>query len=103
MIKSILEFKKLQEEIPEIIAQSQYKTAHFVKELDIPQSTFYRKAKSGKFTADEMLKIYELIYPKEYYRWEYEQEIKQARKEIATGKGVSNTVATDIIRSKIKN
>ena len=102
MIKTIVEFKKLQEQIPEIIAQSPYKTTHFVKKLNVPQSTFYRKAKSGKFTADEMLKIYELTHPKAYYRWEYEQEIKQARKEIANGEGISNNEVTAIIRSKTK-
>jgi predicted transcriptional regulator len=101
MIETIVAYKKIQEEIPAMIAKSKYKKMHFIKELAIPQSTFYRKAKTGKFTAEEMLKIFEIINPKAYYRWEYEQEIRRANKELINGKGVANEAATAFIRSKI--
>ena len=90
MIQTILDFKKLQEEIPEQISESKYKASYFMKELGLTQSTFYRKASTAKFTPTEMLKIVELTNPKEYYRWEFEQEIIAAKEQIATGETLTN-------------
>jgi hypothetical protein len=45
-----------------------------------------------------MMKIVELVEPKEYYKWQYEQEIKEAQQEFMDGKGVSNEEATKIIK-----
>lgn len=98
MIQTILNFKKLQRDLPKRIAESKYKTTHFIDELGLSTATYYRKASSGKFTADEMMKIVELVEPKEYYKWQYEQEIKEAQQEFMDGKGVSNEEATKIIK-----
>lgn len=101
MIKTIIDFKKLQEELPKKIAESPYKTTHFIKELGLSSATYYRKAGTNKFTADEMLKIVELVNPKEYYKWLFEQEIEEAKAELEAGKGISNEEAIRIISSKI--
>ena len=48
-----------------------------------------------------MLKIVELVNPKEYYKWLFEQEIEEAKAELEAGKGISNEEAMRIISSKI--
>ncbi len=101
MIKTIIEFKKLQEELPKKITESKYKTSHFVKELGLTSATYYRKVSSNNFTTDEMLKIAELVDPKAFYKWKFEQEIKQAEAQIASGNYHTNEEVIAIIQSKI--
>ena len=101
MIETIVEFKKLQEELPKKIADSKFKTTHFIKELGLSTATYYRKANSNNFTPDEMLKIAELVDPKAFYKWKFNQEIKQAQAQIANGNYYTNEEAIAIIQRKI--
>lgn len=66
MLKSIFETQHLLNTIDKHIANSHYKVEFIIKELGITQMTYYRKLKARKFSIEELLKIFGLIYPDEY-------------------------------------
>tara|TARA_B110000285_G_scaffold82418_1_gene94877 strand:+ start:5027 stop:5212 length:186 start_codon:yes stop_codon:yes gene_type:complete len=57
MGKIIQDYEKLLLSLPELMKESNYKTAFFISILNIPSSTFYRKLKGCSFTIDECKKL----------------------------------------------
>lgn len=101
MIETIVKYRKLEADISKLIADSKYKSSHFIKELGLTQSTFYRKANTGKFTSDEIMKIVQLVAPEEYYKWKFEEEIRLAEEQIANGNYHTNEEVIARIKKKI--
>ena len=97
MIETILEFQKLQRQMPQVMADSKFKASYFIEALKMSPSTYYRKISTAKFTAEELLKIVELVHPKAYYRWEFEQEIKKGLAELKAGKSLPHEQVKQMI------
>ena len=79
MIQEILNYKRIGEELAEKIAQSPYKKEYIIRQTNNSAATFYRKLKNKSFSPDELLGLAKILVPEEYYRWEFEQELKTAR------------------------
>lgn len=97
MVETILEFQKLQRQIPQVMADSKYKASYFIEALNLTPSTYYRKVSTAKFSPEELLKIVELINPKEYYRWEFAQEIKKGLTDLDTAKPIPHEEVKQMI------
>ncbi|MBT30652.1 hypothetical protein [Chondrinema litorale] len=54
-------FFELQKELPFVIRSYGMTKSYIVRETGIPRTTFDRKIKERKFTADEMIRICEVI------------------------------------------
>ena len=81
MIREILEYKKIGESLAERIAKSEYKKEYIVKQSGNSSATFYRKLKNNLFTPDELLKLAKILVPEEYYRYQFEKELEEARRQ----------------------
>ena len=81
LIQEILDFKRVGEELAERIAESPYKKEFIIQQTNNSPATFYRKLKNKSFSPDELLGLAKILVPEEYYRWEFEKELKAARAE----------------------
>lgn len=102
MVETILEFQKLQQQMPQVMADSKYKASYFIEALNLTPSTYYRKLSTAKFTPEELLKIVELVNPKEYYRWEFAQEMKRGLVDLDTGKTIPHEEVKQMIQNDLK-
>lgn len=75
MIQEVIRYKSILENLPELIEKSPFKKGYIINKVGISAPTFYRKLKSGSFTADETLKILRLINPEEAYLNDLKQTI----------------------------
>lgn len=57
MIEEVIKYNKLLNDLPMLIEQSSKKTSSIIKELNIPQASFYRKLKNRDFYPHEVLTI----------------------------------------------
>ena len=57
MIDEIIKYKNILDSLPSIIERSSKKTSCIIKELKIPQASFYRKLKNRDFYPSEVLTI----------------------------------------------
>lgn len=101
MVETILEYQKLQQEMPQIMAASKYKASYFMEALKLTPSTYYRKVSTAKFTPEELLKIVELVDPKAYYRWEFEQELKKGLADLDAGRTIPHEEVKELIKKEL--
>ncbi|MDR3273607.1 MAG: hypothetical protein LBT29_09020 [Flavobacteriaceae bacterium] len=68
-----------------LIQNSHIKTKHIISKSGIPEASFYRKLKLNGFSADEVLKILQIIMPEQYEYEEIMRKIKQGKEEVEAG------------------
>ncbi|MCC9020017.1 hypothetical protein [Flavobacterium lipolyticum] len=98
MIKEILIYKEVVNEIYELIDKSTYKKNYAIEKVGISRSIFYRKLKTKSFTPDEILEIAKILCPDEFYMLEFIKEIEQAKNDINAGRIITH----DKMLQKIK-
>ncbi|SHG20934.1 hypothetical protein SAMN05444483_10657 [Salegentibacter echinorum] len=102
MIKEIIEYKNILNDIEELIDNSPYKKSYIISEVGISTPTFYRKLKTNSFTPDEALKIIRLIKPKEAYAYDLEQGLKRSKDDIENGRTYTRSEILEGIKEKLK-
>jgi hypothetical protein len=83
MIQEIINFVKIQNTIEPLLNESVYNKKQLIKNCGFTAPTFYKKIKEKSFTPAELLKLSKYLAPKEYYKYELEQEIRLAELDIA--------------------
>ena len=68
MIQLVEEYDKYVSNLPELVSKSYYKAEYFIQNLGLKNATYYRKLKENNFTAQEIKKITELLFPEEVTR-----------------------------------
>ena len=86
MIQQILDYIKIQERIEPLLNESVYNKRQLIKNCGFTAPTFYKKMKEKTFTPTELLKLSKYIAPKEYYKYELEQELLIAEQNIKDNK-----------------
>lgn len=89
LFQSIFETQHLLNNIDKHIAKSHYKIEYIVKELGINPVTYYRKLKDKRFSIDELVKIFSLIYPEEYQSVRLSMQLKESMEQIERGEVVT--------------
>lgn len=86
MIQLVSEYSNYLESLPNIIKNSPYKTAHIIKELQMPKATYYRKLKDKSFSVEEVMELTKILFPHESYSKEIRETLATSREEIQIGK-----------------
>lgn len=102
MIAEIIAFKKIAEELDELITNSPFKKNYIIEQVGLSVPTFYRKLKTKTFTADEMMSIAKIISPEEYYRMELMSELEEARNDYKNGETIPHSEMIERIKNKKK-
>lgn len=82
MIQLVEEYDKYVSNLPELVSKSYYKAEYFIQNLGLKNATYYRKLKENNFTAQEIKKITELLFPEEVLLQKLqksEEDIQQRR------------------------
>lgn len=85
MINIVKEFENYSLNIKDYIEKSNYKTKHFVEVLNLSTATFYRKLNHSSFTVNEIVKLTEILFPKEFYEFELKESIRRGREDYKKG------------------
>ena len=101
MIHLVQKYQELIDRIPKMLEETNYKTGFIISEIGVAKPTFYRKLKNGNWTTKEVMKLLELIEPKEYYRYEFEQEINAAEADLDNGDIIENDIAIQKIEESL--
>jgi len=97
MIQVVKEFQNYALNIGQYLDKSNYKTKYFVEILGLSKPTFYRKLREHTFTIDEIAKISEVLFPKEAYLFQIQEDLKLAKSDVDKGRVVDHeTVMEDI-------
>ncbi|MDL2144499.1 hypothetical protein QQY79_18375 [Flavobacterium tructae] len=103
MIKEILIYKEVVNEIYELIDKSTYKKNYAIEKVGISRSTFYRKLKAKSFTPDEILEIAKILFLDEFYILELKTEIEQAKNDIDAGRIITHREMLQKIKERKNN
>lgn len=90
MIQTVKNYKKLINEIPELISKADYKSNYFMKILGLTRPTYYRKLREKTFTTQEVELITKALFPKEAFLEEIKEDLKKAEQQIKKGEVVSH-------------
>jgi hypothetical protein len=101
MIQLVKDYQALVEKIPQLLAETHYKTGYIISELGITKPTFYRKLRKGTWTTDEVMKLIQFVNPKAYYIYQFERELELAEKDLENGDIVENAKALDTIQKRL--
>ena len=85
MTEKIIQYQDLIKKLPTLIANSPFKKNYIIKEIGMPQPTFYRKLKNQTFTVSEMMAIAKILEPEKTYLLELKKSIKRGKKEVKEG------------------
>jgi len=85
MIEIVDNFVNYTDNLKTYIKNSNYKMIHFVKKLNISETTFYRKIKENSFTVKEVVILTKILFPEEYYKNEFKKSILQSDKDYKNG------------------
>ena len=100
MIALVKEYNSYVESLPKLIEKSDYKLEFFMKKLDISKPTLYRKLREHAFTAKEVKKLTELLFPKEALRQEMFEGIEQGRRDYKEGRIKTSNEVRENIKKK---
>lgn len=90
MIQEIIEYKKIVNDIEDLMNKSPFKKSYIIEQVGIPSPTFYRKLKTQTFSADEMLSIAKILSPEENFKLELKADIEQAKREYEEGNFITH-------------
>lgn len=90
MIQEIIEYKKIVNDIEDLMNKSPFKKSYIIEQVGIPSPTFYRKLKTQTFSADEMLSIAKILSPEENFKLELKADIEQAKREYEKGNFITH-------------
>lgn len=76
MIEVVQKYNRFIEELPQIIANSDYKAHYFMRVLDMKPATYYRKLREHSFSREEVELLVKALYPKESLLSELEASLK---------------------------
>lgn len=86
MIQEIITYKKIVNEIDDLMNKSPYKKNYIIEQVGIPGPTFYRKLKTKSFTVDEILSIAKILSPEEYFLMELMADLDKSKLDIIEGR-----------------
>ncbi|MGC4129022.1 MAG: hypothetical protein QM564_05540 [Bergeyella sp.] len=81
MILQIKEYINISNSIDEILKNSPFKLKYIIEKTGIAEATFFRKMREKKFSAEELLKIAEVVDPKTAFL----QSLEEAEKDFDNG------------------
>ncbi len=81
MILQIKEYISISNSIDEILKNSPFKLKYIIEKSEIAEATFFRKMREKKFSAEELLKIAEVIDPEKSLL----QSLENAEKDFDNG------------------
>jgi len=85
MIKEIIAYKNIVNDMEDLISKSPFKKNYIIEKIGIPSPSFYRKLKTQTFTPNEVLSIAKIISPEENYMLELKADIEQGKLDIKNG------------------
>ena len=100
MIQIVKEFQDYALNIGKYIDKSNYKTKFFVDLLDLSRATYYRKLREHTFSVDEIGKISEVLFPKEAYLFQIQEDLKLAKADILKGRVVDHDTVMKELKEK---
>jgi len=100
MLQEIIAYKKIANQLDQLIENSPYKKKYIIDQLGLSSPTYYRKLQSQTFTINEMLAIAKLLYPEEYFKMELLAEIEEGKQDIINGKTTSHSEMVRKIKAK---
>lgn len=86
MILEIKNYIEISNSIDEILKNSPFKLKYIIEKTGISEPTFFRKMREKKFTADELLKIAEVVDPAERFRLDTKTAIQQGLDDVKNGR-----------------
>lgn len=98
MINIVKEYNNYVNNIPQLISETHYKAEYFIKLIGVSSATYYRKLRENSFNRNEVEKITKALYPKETYKAELLESIKNAEEDIKAGRIVNHEEAMKGIR-----
>ncbi len=97
MVREVLFYINIQENLRSLMQKSPFKMDHFMKSLQMGGTTFYRKLKKKSFNEREVLTIAKILNPQEVALLEIEKAVNVKKKEITEGKALDGkNVFTEI-------
>lgn len=96
MIQLVDEYDKYVSDIPDLVSKSYYKAEYFIHNLGLKNATYYRKLKENNFTAQEIKKITELLFPEEVLL----KKLQKSEEDIQSGKVLEHDDVMAKLRSK---
>lgn len=102
MIQLVLKYQEYIENLRGYIDESPYKSSFFLKELNLSKPTFYRKLREQTFTVDEVSKLTKLLFPKEAYKQEFLESIKEGKEDVVLGNIKTSKEIRQSMREKIE-
>jgi hypothetical protein len=100
MIKIVKKFENYTYNIKDYIDNSNYKTKFFIELLDLSNATFYRKIKEHSFTISEIVKLTEVLFPKEFYDYQLTESIRKGREDYKNGKVTDASQLIEALKEK---
>ena len=100
MIQLVKEFQNYALNIGKYMKESNYKTKYFIEILGLSKPTFYRKLREHTFTVDEIGKISEVLFPKEAYLFQIQEDLKLAKADIIKGRVVDHDTVMKELKEK---
>jgi len=98
MIQLVEEYDKYVSNLPDLVSNSYYKAEYFIQNLNLKNATYYRKLKENNFTAQEIRKITELLFPEEVLM----QKLQKSEEDIKSGRVLDNEEVMVKLRSKYR-
>ncbi len=100
MIQIVSKYLEFTASLEELIKSSPYKTSHFYKTIGLSKVTFYRKLKNKSFTADEVFKLTQILFPKEALMAELRKDIEEGRMDYEQGRFINHDEAMKDAKEK---
>lgn len=86
MVAEIVNYINISENIDVYLKNSPFKINYIIEKLGYKENTFFKKLKDKRFSAEELLKISEIISPEEYREYEINKMIEEGFKDMEEGR-----------------
>lgn len=97
MIHIVEEYNNYVNNLSHLIEESDYKLDFYLRKLNVSKPTMYRKLREKSFTNDEIYTLTELLFPKDAYRKQLKESIKEVEKELKD----DEVYTSDQVREKL--
>ncbi|WP_297984217.1 hypothetical protein [uncultured Chryseobacterium sp.] len=100
MVAEIVKYIDIQNSIDIYLKNSPFKLNYIIEKLEYKENTFFKKMKERRFSAEELLKIAEIIKPDEYREYEISKMIEEGLNDMKEGRVKNFKKVMDEKRSK---
>jgi hypothetical protein len=101
MVQEVTQYINVHNQIENLFIQSEVNQSEIISLCGLSSSVFYKKLKEKDFSPNELINLIKYLSPNDYIKFELQQELQQAEKDIINKKTKPFKDVLDILRQDL--